>query len=339
MTINGVQAFEHFDSLEQNETISIEDIVYFGQGAASFVFSGWFTDINVWSRPLDLQEIRQFSNCEPIIPGPDVINWFSDNLNLTVGKQIAKATANREELCNRNSETSFESLYVISTLKEYKEAHADCQGLGGSMPLPRNSTELERLHQAAWRENNHAVCKEGFWLPVVQSSKNFSKWIFDDKREVEPTYLPWLKGQPNGGRIQNCTKTTTDRNFYFQDVECDYILCTICRLSTKSFLRLRGMCKYQNLIDGDYTLRVDMLKNENYEFQGFTGLSKMIFNATLSRWQILTISPSTKVIANSVRQVGFPTGLNQWMLEDTLCKSNTPSVLTYLKLTKVIRIK
>jgi len=336
LTINGIVALDQQGTLIQNQFLAINETIYFGQGLSSSVFSGWFTDINVWSRPLSTAEVTNFSICGDIFPGPDVVDWFSKDLNITVGKKVERFTSKRKELCFSNDEASFISLYIFTNLKSYVEARLDCRSLGGKMPIPQNEDHLKELMESSKNDPEHKNCHEGYWIPMIQSKYNFTKWIVDDGSEREATYQPWSVGQPNGGQKQNCTKTFSDRIFEYLDNECDYDLCTLCMLSTKSFLHLRGMCKYDNLIDEDYALRVDLLKKEIYEFQGFTGLSKIWWNSTSTRWLlILSLYQPPRIIGSTIKTTGFPTGLTEWSIDESICKSDNPSKPTFLKLTKV----
>ena len=91
-----------------------------------------------------------------------------------------------------------------------------CNQIGGTLFNPKNNADIENL-QSNLLESNHldeqnitdltVHCGNVFWMPikllVTERSRGGSyMWYQDIRSEFtqEATFLPWLFGQPNGGR-------------------------------------------------------------------------------------------------------------------------------------------
>ena len=101
-----------------------------------------------------------------------------------------------------------------------------CQQLNGTMPLPKNLTELQIIFK------NSKVNLESMqlWLPIIRSKNKTSVWVNSVDLNKQVTFLPWAIGQPNGVLIdQNCIIVSQETNNY-NDIGCEELHLFACSL-------------------------------------------------------------------------------------------------------------
>jgi len=172
-------------------------------------FSGQVTDFNIWPRPLSPEEIATFSTCDALglaslMRDATFVAWTSADVVFR-GSNVVESVASRDDVC-RKSASRNGGVVLFPTQTTFHSAAAVCRQLGGEMPLPSSERDL-----SSWTTSSanvvvtlNTTCSEGFWLPIVRSPSNGSKWISfkQEAKEVEVTFLPWEWSQPNGYPIQ-----------------------------------------------------------------------------------------------------------------------------------------
>ena len=167
-------------------------------------FRGSITDMNIWNRPLTLKEVDVYTKgCENISSlQPRVFEWPQLNF-LFQGKNVKNTSISKAELCPENSleekmtEENLSEMKIFGYKMDFYQALNLCHIFGGKMPLlKRNRSLLYKNIFSDLREH----CGGKFWIPIVQSKKNFSLWtnahIVEKEQEVDN--LPWGYGEPNG---------------------------------------------------------------------------------------------------------------------------------------------
>ena len=69
----------------------------------------------------------------------------------------------------------------------------------------------------------------------------------------EMKWSNWSRGEPDGGRKENCVGLSTDGGMW--DTSCSTPFCTVCSLGEEPVLHLRGACDEEEL-DLNYTMRL-----------------------------------------------------------------------------------
>ena len=137
---------------------------------------------------------------------------------------------------------------------------------------------------------------------------NISRWVSDDKSggDFEVDYLPWAFDQPNGLSSQKCLSFDSQRNGY-SDEECSSKFCFPCQLPKDVFFNMRGLpIDLQDLFDTDYVVYIDPAK---VGFDGFSGLSSVVWEPFLKRWQIVSLGI---VVGSYNGTKSYPIGLGSW---------------------------
>ena len=83
------------------------------------------------------------------------------------------------------------------------------------MEPPSSKAELEMIKNKV-RKVCHGYCNR-MWIPVFKSTEE--DWL--DKENEVATYLPWRKGQPNGGKYEMCAWMSVS-SLYYYDEACFY---------------------------------------------------------------------------------------------------------------------
>ena len=108
----------------------------------------------------------------------------------------------------------------------YPSAAKFCQQLNGTMPVPKNLTELQNIY----KNSKAYLTKSQLWLPIIRSKNKTSEWVNSDDLNKKVKYLPWAIGQPNGALIdQNCIIVTPETNDY-NDIVCEELHLFTCML-------------------------------------------------------------------------------------------------------------
>jgi hypothetical protein len=243
--VNGINYFTVIE--ENNQTVwnqSVNTSITLGWST----FSGQISDFNIWSRPLSLKEIQDFSKgCSPELTemsNPQYVSWSRVNItrqgNMTKLSNISKLS-----FCEKNSKpANFENETIILNLdfSVYDDAKIFCKRMNGNMPFPRNETDLKFIFSFQRDESNlfNKSCENNFWLPIIRSSRNKSSWIHDESG-VEVTFLPEKSVHSYSSKnLADCLYVNSVSLHYFE-VECYFALCSACQINEmRQIFSLKG---------------------------------------------------------------------------------------------------
>ena len=128
------------------------------------------------------------------------LDWSKTNVVSITSENVKIFTVSTDELCEENL-VGFKKLFHVPT--PYKQAKATCKNFNGEMVLPTTEIEFNKAFYI-----NHQLlksnCRGSFWLPIVRSKDNFTKWDNDNYLVDGVPYIAWQYGQPNGYPTQNC---------------------------------------------------------------------------------------------------------------------------------------
>ena len=127
------------------------------------------------------------------------IDWSKIAINITADHvQVFSVPAH--QLCQEEV-VGLKKLFDVPM--PYKEAMTTCKNFKGEMILPTSAVELSgTFHLNRSLLEKH--CRSSFWLPIVRSKDNFTKWENGNNIAEGVPYITWQYGQPNGYPTQNC---------------------------------------------------------------------------------------------------------------------------------------
>ena len=292
-----------------------KDFLQFAKFGKVGRFAGQLTDLNIWSTILDGSEIRDLFSCKVLKEEPDILSWQSSNV--ISGSHII-VSEEKTHPCDKQTESEVMVYDVNVGMEPAMNVLRVCDALGGTMEPPSSKTELEIIAKKTKRVCNN--CNK-IWIPIFKRGKE--NWV--DQENEEALYLPWRKGQPNGGEYETCTRMLTNRLAYY-DVACAQAMMFYCKIKDFQVFQLRGMCPEKNgeIIDRKYVLRLENILNGRPAWRGFSSNS-IQWNNNRTRWEI-TNTGGNKMIASSLSKE-FPVGKGIWELgSSNICQENAVSL-------------
>jgi hypothetical protein len=323
---------------------------------------GSIRDFSAWSRALTNDEMLTFTkDCsidkERNQLKPDIIEWNDMQINHTgsnvqveytsfkqkdrvIFKANCKAVEHKQEKANTRKTHSFpvcnEDLVNLKFTNKmtFEEATLTCHQLGGMMPLPRNSEEVEDLTALA---NESQILKDGmsecttYWLPIKQKKENKMEqeqydWInhkFNNKNESSKfvTFLPWELGQPNGLEFQQCVVMAPKTQLYY-DVDCKETHCFFCSVCKQLHFFLRGLSEglskgddHRNGIDSRYIYIPKFEEEDNQiQLEGYYD-HKINLNKAANQWEILRVDNGS--VGTLSTEQHYPFGKHIWNVNNS----------------------
>ena len=134
------------------------------------------------------------------------------------GEHVQENELTLQELCSY-SRQSTNNVTLFPSLMGFHAAKKICSQLGGELPLPTSEGNLDWALTSQNQLILNSTCAYGYWLPIIRSKTNSSKWInaYEPSKENEVNYLPWHVSQPNGYPIQGQTYTQYfSRNMFYK---------------------------------------------------------------------------------------------------------------------------
>jgi hypothetical protein len=302
-------------------------------------FSGQVSDFNFWSRSLASDEVNQYSSgCQydfETTSKPDLVKWSKVNVTYpTEVNYTGRLLIQRSDFCPTQQQNL--TVVIPMTFIAYEDAFQECFILNGKMPLLQNgSALLEEVHLNKTMESVKDICSTGYWLPVVKSKSNASKWIIDVRDGSAETEYDAMSGSQNKVEGKGSCKILRSDNFDVAPNYCteSYTLCSLCQVEQKRLLfNLKGFCDQKAGIDKDYFLLQSPNNPDNIYFSGLTGFTDI--RREYSDWKIVfkterNESLNTYAIYNGTDR--SPIGLKTWYLSNP-CNNTLTNVM---KLTNV----
>ena len=289
---------EHLDTF-----VIEEDVLKHEKFGKAGRFAGQVTDLNIWSRILNSSEIESLYSCEVLDEEPDIVDW--ESAEIVSGNSI---TVSEEKTHPCHDHTEHESETMIYDVKVGIEPDRKvlrvCKALGGSMEVPASSTDLEVI-----KEKFDIPCKLcQIWIPIFKNSEG--EWT--DTENNAAIYLPWMKGQPNGGKNhERCSGMWLEVLGYYDSV-CAQDLRFYCHIKDYQVFQLKGMCTEKGKsVDRKFVMRLENTLNRRPTWRGFSS-SSIQWNNEMTRWE-MTDTTTEEVIA-SLSSREFPVGEGMWKL-------------------------
>ncbi len=230
-------------------------------------FSGQISDFNFWSRTLTNQEIDQFSSgCQydfETISKPDLLKWSKVNITYSSTKNYyGKPLVKKSDFCLTQQQNLID--FVPMTEVSYDDAFQACSMLNGKMPLLQNgSALLEETHLKNILKIENDTCQNGYWLPIVKSKSNSTKWILDVRDGSPETEFNVVSG--SGSRIKldgkgSCLILKSNLE-EFSSTFCTNTYCSLCQMDQKRILfSLKGICDVKVSISSTFYKQLFFVK-------------------------------------------------------------------------------
>ena len=311
-------------------------------------FRGQLSDLNIWSRPLTDDAMRQFTgHCQNAVTAnndiPDVLHWDEIEV-LDRGKFVSKSPsdleckpkcqnmANEEIECDKHTTT-----LTFPTKTTFKEAITTCGQLGGSMTLPTNMHDLLDLNNSVNQRiigSDKTECNTT-WIPLYlvdgdkSSSEETLKFSLPFQKNIgalssKEVFLPWQIGQPNGLGYQKCIVYTTFGTPKYFDVECTERHCFYCSVQPRLYFTLRGLSlksskqdNYKNGIDSSYIYIPESQYHEGIILEGYYDHT-IRRNSENQNWEIISWKGNNETLIGVLNEnLNYPFGKHVWRLKST----------------------
>ena len=276
------------------------------------------TGLNVFSNALTVREMQQNTIERSCSPDGDYLAWKDMQWNL---KGSAKTEiTNAEGVCTGHPSLNLYKAPFLS-MESCKQF---CQKLGSrssSLFTPHQWQNLQRVFENLFFE---------IWLAL--NDKDYEgHWVdYYNKRQVNYT-LPWAKGEPNGGRSENCIALVSDIGML--DFPCEsatWAHACSCERTPPPYMRLRGLCSKTTVKD---TLFQPVNKITNFETLFLVGLqTSIIFDSKRGKWTLDDKEFNVTAISKAPFE-SFTLGRHNWTIRgDKGCSEEGEEYTTELKL-------
>ncbi|XP_037783903.1 uncharacterized protein LOC119580071 [Penaeus monodon] len=278
-------------------------------------FSGEITEVNVWSRALNMDEVASLVSCRESAEG-DVVAWTD---TWTVHGDVTKSEVPHERVCGQRRDTKQFFFPPVSS----RVAFQVCEGLGGSVTTPRRAEEVENLRRLTSSFADSETCPR-LWTGVTDAAKE-GEWRYH--KDGLPAQVSWRPAAPDGDFLQNCAAILLDGSSTgLTDMACSRKLCTVCDVPEGIVWTLLGACE-------EYPRNIHFVARQKasgeFHFRGYS--SYMIMrNDTDGRWVWWDRQRNEVVAVLSESESGFPMGRHSWVLRRPACGKIPPVEHTLL---------
>ncbi|ROT65232.1 putative neuronal pentraxin-2-like isoform X2 [Penaeus vannamei] len=278
-------------------------------------FSGEVTEVNVWSRALNVEEVASLVDCRESAGG-DVVAWTDI---WTMHGDVTKSDVPYERICDEMRDTKQFFFPPVSS----RVAFQVCEGLGGSVTTPRRAEEVDTLRRLVSSFADSETCPR-LWTGVTDVAKE-GEWRYH--KDGRPAQVSWRPGAPDGDVLQNCAAIHLDGSSDgLTDMTCSRKLCTVCDVPEGLVWTLLGACE-------EYPRNIHFVARQRasgeFHFRGYS--SYMIMrNDTDGRWVWWDRQRNEVVAVLSESEFGFPMGRHSWALRRPACGRKPPVEHTLL---------
>ncbi len=293
-----------------NGTLKMSDNIIILGGTRQRLFSGYLTDLNIWSKALETENLENFVNCGPMSEVPDLFHWENFKL-LRIGSKVVEKNITKHDICE--AEYGHErSLTFFDEKLTMQQSLRTCKTLNGELA---GSDDIRNFCTKIMNKENR--CKDGYWIPIIKKSGIEEEFVEVNLNKSYPYEIPWAEGQPNGESTQPCVSTDEYANSStVVDIECNMKYCFACYLTSFQIFRVKGTCMDGLDIDTKYTLKSDPLINGQLMFQGMSGVSVIRKLQNSSTWALMNGANATLKVATIGTKSSslFPIGVNKWIV-------------------------
>ena len=165
-----------FDQNMENHSMSFkldENFLKHIQLGKASNFAGELSQLNIWSKVLDKEDINTLYKCQDVSDNPDLVDWRTEELKQGPNVTIVDFPHNICFLAKDIDDNKNHIVYNIHSLMvPHRKALRLCKSLGGA--APSFEAEFEKLQTNI--RYIPSTCKST-WLPIFKSSNLSELWI------------------------------------------------------------------------------------------------------------------------------------------------------------------
>ena len=129
----------------------------------------------------------------------------------------------------------------------------------------------------------------------------------------------WKKGEPNGGKGENCVAMDKD---VLVDASCESQKCGICASQKSPVFYMRGLCEKSNF-DFEYSLTREYSGEQakKYMFVGVRNEGFLFWDDNQKFWKLENIQDKRIYAKLNETENSFPFGTHSWYIFNDNCKN------------------
>ena len=129
----------------------------------------------------------------------------------------------------------------------------------------------------------------------------------------------WDKGQPNGGKDQNCVSST---GLGFYDDLCERPYCGLCDWPMSTIFHMRGLCQKSNFdFEYSWTGECSDEQAKKYTFVGVRNEGFLFWDDSKKYWKLENINDKTIFAILNETEKSYPFGTHFWYVYNDNCKN------------------
>ena len=222
-----------------NRTLPEDFLKYLslGEKTSMFQFSGDLTRINIWSKAIDKETLKDITNCQD--PSykelPDILNW--DYVEATIdGGVVEKELSDYPCKAGAGAEEVIDVLMTEPAISMF-DAVKTCNSLAGSLSFPSTKEDVSPFLTKVMSQLPYSRCESYIWSNYYKNSNADYNWtIYKSVATYQyppfqyPGWIDWAVGQPKMGMLK-CAGIDIEReNKKLNDLTCkDEGYCFMCR--------------------------------------------------------------------------------------------------------------
>ena len=271
-------------------------------------FYGEITDVNIWNRVLNSQDIAEWTYCRESFKG-NVMNW--DDISKIQFVHLELKNIDMKDICNSSSAKD------VNVYKNSVETAQDtikfCNTIGATVAIAKTADDLKNmysLYESIILEANHS----DFWF--------FTGYIKEDNMWmdiVDKSLMVWRsfdEGYPMNIRGQDCIVSNNSRTMISDS--CYKQFYPICEsVDPLKIFTLDGVCEGSG-VDTNF-----VFINSTY-LLGYMN-TEITFNED-KLWRIRSVRNGTTLA--TLNTDTFPIGQNQWLFEQNICRDRNETFRT-----------
>ena len=311
----------NFTDIENGESvwrssfiIGQEPDIFEGGYDPAQLFNGEISELNMWSKVLNDEEIGSLSNCSIVIQG-DVISWYEENF--TINQAKVSRLQNSSLFCDQTKQ-----LVIFPQKKSFKSAKALCNIHGGNLAVPESENEEDEIMKVVSKHkkaclvpSNNLQKGKAVWLGMERMN---GIWYSSNATNTfeQITYSNWdatrCTSKDCGSPDLGCPYIQTDGFWAFglSIGTCSSLeLCTVCSFTETPIFTLKGTCSEDSQLDWNYYF----LANDTNQIVKYEGYKTSNLTEEDGLWTIQDIGVSAETSSD------YPIGRRQWNYIDRTC--------------------
>ncbi|XP_071524207.1 uncharacterized protein [Panulirus ornatus] len=270
-------------------------------------FRGHIAQVNIWSRSLTPEEVRQQASCGRAELG-NIFSTDREEVELLGGATVELVEP--EYFCQKDVE------YVIFPEARYMaESRLTCNRIGYEVYTPHDREDNILLHKESLHFAEKCLSNYHLWIGVTDKEEEDVWRKFTDNSIAETQFE---LNEPNGGTGENCMLMFLPNGLWV-DTSCviKWPACVPCEVDRTRPLRLRGLC-FSNEAETYY--EVLGYKRDKPYLHGYYGY--MVYKTEDYTWEMLdtTVGEVVGVLQVPTKD-SYPIGRHMWTLKRSMCNN------------------